>query len=222
MNKNEFCTQYRAAMGFDAPVVTDEDLMLEYPVCLYRFSDGKTVTAVCEDIPAEEVPADKSLKAILHDLFDMDEVSAQHETVLGFFAPDRIDGEELPPVMDEDILEELLSALSDDDRVRGEVTIEDDFTASILMEGHMIAAAGAVLESDKFADISLCVHPKMRGKGLGLRVLRCLLHRIQQAGCEPVYRVEDTNIPSVKLAKAAGLAVGFEMDGALLTFPEEM
>ena len=221
MKKNEFCKQYRAAMGMDAPVVTDEDLMMEYPVCVYRFSDGQSVTAVCEDIPLEEVPADGSLKNKLSELFDMDEVSAQYETVLGFFAPDAIEGEELPPVMDADILEELLDALDDDDRVRGEVTAEDDFTASILLEGHMIAAAGAVLESDRFADISLCVHPKMRGRGLGLRVLKCLLHRVQKAGYEPVYRVEDTNIASVKLAKRAGLAVGFEMDGALLTFPEE-
>lgn len=221
MTKNEFCKQYRAAMGFDAPVVADEDLMMEYPVCLYRFADGKTVTAVCEEIPTEEVPVSGSLKDKLAELFDMDAVSAQYETVLGFYAPDAVEGEELPPVMDADILEELLDALDDDDRVRGEVTAEDDFTASILMEGHMIAAAGAVLESERFADISLCVHPKMRGRGLGLRVLKCLVQRIQKAGYEPVYRVEDTNVPSVKLAKRAGLAIGFEMDGALLTFPED-
>ena len=221
MTKNQFKQQYMEAMGWTDAVVTDEDLMLEYPVCVYHFADGTQVTAVCEEIPAEEVPEEESLENILEALFDMEAVSAQQETVLGFFAPGKIDGEDLPPVMDEDILEELLDALDDDDRVRGEVTMEDDFTASIIMEGHMIAAAGAVLESERFADISLCVHPKMRGRGLGKRVLCALIKRIQAAGCEPVYRVEDTNVPSVRLARRAGLAVGFTMDGALLSFLEE-
>ena len=221
MTKKEFAQQYLAAMGWNAPVVTDEDLMLEYPVCVYRF-EGAQITAVCEDIPVEEVPQNEELDALLDALFDMESITAQRETVLGFYAPHDVDGaEELPPVMDEDILQELLDSLSEDDRTRGEVTMEDDFTASILLDGHMIAAAGAVLESERFADISLCVHPKMRGRGLGLRVLKCLIHRIRKAGCEPLYRVEDTNIPSVKLAKAAGLKIGFTMDGALLTFPEE-
>ena len=220
MTKKEFAKQYLAAMGWDSPVVTDEDLMLEYPVCVYNF-ENTSVTAVCEDIPTEEVPPQEGLDTVLDALFDMENITAQRETVLGFYAPASIDGEELPPVLDDDVLQELLDSLSDDDRTRGEVTIEDDFTASIIMEGHMIAAAGAVLESEKFADISLCVHPKMRGRGLGLRVLKCLIHRIQKTGYEPLYRVEDTNVPSVRLAKSAGLKVGFTMDGALLTFPDE-
>ena len=118
MTKNQFKQQYMEAMGWTDAVVTDEDLMLEYPVCVYHFADGTQVTAVCEEIPAEEVPEEESLENILDALFDMEAVSAQQETVLGFFAPGKIDGEDLPPVMDEDILEELLDALDDDDRVR--------------------------------------------------------------------------------------------------------
>ena len=220
MTRKEFTKQYLEAMGWDSPVVTDEDLMLEYPVCVYKF-EGAQVTAVCEEIPAEEVMSGEELETLLDALFDMEQIGMQRETVVGFFAPGKIEGEELPPVLDEDVLQELMDSMDEDDRVRGEVTMEDDFTASIIMEGHMIAAAGAVLESERFADISLCLHPKMRGRGLGLRVLKCLINRIQKAGYEPLYRVEDTNIPSVKLAKAAGLKVGFTMDGALLSFPEE-
>lgn len=220
MTRKEFAKQYLDAMGWKSGVVTDEDLMLEYPVCVYKF-EGAGVTAVCEDIPIEEVPQGEELDTILDALFDMEHIGVQRETVIGFYAPGSIEGEELPPVMDEDVLAELMDSMDDGDRMRGEVTMEDDFTASIIMEGHMIAAAGAVLESERFADISLCVHPKMRGRGLGMRVLKSLIHRIQKAGYEPLYRVEDTNIPSVKLARSAGLKAGFTMDGALLTFPEE-
>lgn len=221
MTKEEFARQYRDAMGWQATVVHDDELPIEYPVCRYAFSDGTAVTAVCPDIPLGAVPQDLSLFDTLDALFDMEQVVSQPERVLGFYAPDAILGETLPDIRDKAALSALLNALSDRDRAMGEVTAKDDFTACITQGGRMLAAAGAVRSEGNLADISLCVHPQVRGQGLGRRVLCALLQKIQRAGCIPLYRAEEGNAPSVRLARRVGLKQGFSMEGALLTFPED-
>lgn len=221
MTKEEFSRVYRAAMGWQGPVVHDDELPIEYPVCRYRFSDGAIVIAVCPDIPLDAVPQELSLSDTLDALFDMDQVAAQAERVLGFCAPDEIPGEELPDIRDEAALEALLDGLSDRDRAMGEVTASDDFTACVMQDGRMLAAAGAVRSEGGLADISLCVHPENRGQGLGRRVLCALIRKIRDAGCIPLYRAEEDNAPSVRLARRAGLKQAFVMEGALLTFPED-
>lgn len=221
MTQEEFKAAYQMAMGWEDAVVQDGDLPMEYPVCMYRFADGSRVTAVCPEIPLEAVPEACDLAHTLDALFDMDAIKAQYESVSGFYAPDTIQGEELSVIREETLLAELMDALDEKDRLRGEVTPEDDFTACIVENGHMIAAAGAVLESGGFADISLCVHPEMRRRGLGKRVAKTLIKRIQRAGYAPLYRVENSNEASVNLARSIGLRTGFVMDGALLLFPNE-
>ena len=221
MTKEECARQIREAMGWRTPVVHDGELPLEYPVCLYRFADGATVAAVCPDIPREAVPQGLSLSGTLDALFDMEQAAAQPERVLGFCAPEPIQGEALPDITGEAALDALLDALSGRDRALGEVTAEDDFTACIVQGGRMLAAAGAVRSEGNLADISLCVHPQARGQGLGRRVLCALLQKIQRAGCIPLYRAEEGNAPSVRLARRVGLAQCFSMEGALLTFPED-
>ena len=67
----------------------------------------------------------------------------------------------------------------------------------------------------------LATLPALRGQGLGRRVLCALLQKIQRAGCIPLYRAEEGNAPSVRLARRVGLKQGFSMEGALLTFPED-
>lgn len=219
MTDEEFGREYRAAMGWRTPVIHDAELTMEYPVCRYRFSDGTAVTAVCPDIPLEDVPPGCGLMETLAELFDLEQVRATPERVLGFYAPKSAFGEDLPAIGDAAALDALLGALDDRDRAWGEVAVSDDFTACILREGRMLAAAGA-LRLGKLADISLCVHPLWRGQGLGSRVLCALLRKIQRAGCIPLYRVEEGNAPSVRLARRVGLAQGYAMEGALLTFPE--
>lgn len=221
MTKEDFSRAYRAAMGWEATVVHDAELPIEYPVCRYVFQDGIAVTAVCPDIPIDAVPQGASLSDALDALFDMEQITAQPERVLGFCAPDAILGEELPDIRDEAALHELLDALSDRDRAMGEVTAADDFTACVMRDGRMLAAAGAVRSEGGLADISLCVHPQVRGQGLGRRVLCALIRKIQVAGCVPLYRAEERNVPSVRLARCAGLQQAFTMEGALLVFPED-
>ncbi len=220
MKDRNFTELMMNAMGWEGSVVTDDDLILEYPVCVYTFADDTRLTAVCPDIPTEEVPENATLEETLNALFDMDQIEAQVETVIGFYADTAIDGEQLPDIADEAALNALLDALSDEDRMRGEVTAQDDFTACITQDGKMLAAAGAV-RMGGLADVSLCVHPQARRRGLGKRVLLALLYKIRQAGLVPLYRVEQSNTPSVELATSAWLEAGFYMDGAQLFFPEE-
>ncbi|MGN1250308.1 MAG: GNAT family N-acetyltransferase [Candidatus Spyradocola sp.] len=221
MTKEEFSRAYRAAMGWEAAVVHDDELPIEYPVCRYVFADGKIVTAVCPDIPLDAVPEGASLSDALDALFDMEQITAQPERVLGFCATDDISGEELPDIRDEDALLALLDALSDRDRAMGEVTVSDDFTACVMRGGRMLAAAGAVRSEGELSDISLCVHPEERGQGLGRRVLCALIRKIRDAGCVPLYRAEERNVPSVRLARRVNLTQVFTMEGALLAFPED-
>ena len=84
----------------------------------------------------------------------------------------------------------------------------------------MLAAAGAVREGN-LCDISVSVHPSARGRGLGTRVTAALIRSVQEAGCVALYRVEQDNLPSVRLARHLGLQRGFTMEGALLRFPTE-
>ena len=70
MTKEDFSRAYRAAMGWEAAVVHDAELPIEYPVCRYVFQDGIAVTAVCPDIPIDAVPQGASLSDALDALFD--------------------------------------------------------------------------------------------------------------------------------------------------------
>ena len=82
----------------------------------------------------------------------------------------------------------------------------------------MLAAAGAVGENG-IADISVLVRPDARGRGLGAQTVSALIRKIRKAGLETLYRAENDNLPSMRLAEKIGLARGFVMDGALLVFP---
>lgn len=63
-----------------------------------------------------------------------------------------------------------MDAVSEEDRARGEVTAQDDFTCCIIENGRMLAAAGAVAENG-IADISVLVRPDARERGLGAQTV---------------------------------------------------
>ena len=133
--------------GWNAPVVTDENLMMEYPACVYTFADGRRVIALAPEMEeaVPEIPEGASLNEVLDILFDLSEITVHPERVTGFYAPADFpaNGEELPDA-DEAGLHALMDAVSEEDRARGEVTAQDDFTCCIVENGRMLAAAGAV------------------------------------------------------------------------------
>lgn len=214
----QFTKAYLDAMHWQAQVVLDPNLMIDYPACTYAF-EGQTVIALAEEMQdaVEYIPADANLEQVLKILFEPDTTRATHETVIGFFAQLRQFGEKLPPVVDSDALEQLMDAVDDADRLRGEVDTTDDFSCCIMDQGHMVAAAGAIIEGG-LADISVLVHPKWRGHGLGARVTSALIRKVQDAGYIALYRAEINNFSSVRLARHLGLKRGFIMEGALIEF----
>lgn len=219
MTDKEFARIFRSEMGWEERIVQDESLPMEYPICLYHFADGSNVTAVCPEIPEDAVPKTDELSDVLCELFDMDAVQSSTETVYAFYAPEKITAEELPPIQDAEALNTLLALQNERDRLWGEVTAQDDFTVCIMENGRMMAAAGAVLDGGRIADLSLCVHPDRRGCGLGRRAAAALIRKIQQAGCVPLYRTEEINDASVRLARSIGLRIGYTMEGTQLHFP---
>lgn len=222
MTNAEFTTAYLDAMGWKDSVVADENLSVEYPACVYTFSDRRVTALVPEAMCLrKEIPEGAALTEVLGVLVDLEAVRVQREKVIGLFAQFPQIGETLPPVSDGDALERLLGAMEEPDRMRGEVTLQDDVTCCISGEdGELLAAAGAVC-SGKIADISVAVHPAVRAKGLGTRVAAALIRKVQEQGYIALYRVEKVNLPSVRLARRLGLRPGFVMEGARILFPEE-
>ena len=220
MTNAEFTAAYLEAMHWDGSVVLDENLSMHYPVCVYSFS-GRRVIALAQELEEamEDVPRDASLQQALDALFELEDVRVTKETVIGYYAGLPQFGRVLPAIADEAALMEMLDAMQREDRLRGEVTLQDDFTCCIMQDGRMAAAAGAVIVG-KMADISVAVHPDFRAQGLGGRVTASLIRKIQDAGYTALYRVEKNNLPSVRLAQRLGLQRGFIMEGALLEFPE--
>lgn len=221
MTAREFTGAYLASRGWDKPVVLDEELMIEYPICLYTFEDRR-VFALAPEIEEgmELVDPQAELDQVLQCLFDLDQVRAVKESVTGFYAPRPQIGERLPAIADEGALADLFQAMDETDSILGEVTAADDFTCCILENGRMLAAAGAV-RMGKIADISVAVHPECRGQGLGARVTAALIRKIQGAGCVALYRAQHNNLPSLRLAQGLGLRRGFLMEGVQLIFPQE-
>lgn len=222
MTNAEFTTAYLDAMGWKDSIVADENLSIEYPACVYTFSDRRVTALVPEAMCLrEEIPEGAALTEVLGILVDLEAVRVQRETVIGLFAQFPQIGEALPPVCDGEALERMLGAMEEPDRMRGEVTLQDDVTCCISgKDGALLAAAGAVC-SGKIADISVAVHPAVRAKGLGTRVAASLIRKVQEQGYIALYRVEKINLPSVRLARRLGLRPGFVMEGARILFPEE-
>jgi ribosomal protein S18 acetylase RimI-like enzyme len=225
MTKEEFAAAYLAAQGWDRPVVLDDNLAMEYPVCVYEFSDRNIVALTPElEAAVEAVDPNAGLVKTLDLLFDLSQVRVKKlERVTGFYAHDPWIGEALPSIESEediDALLALMATLDEEEALLGEVTPEDDFTCCIMERGRMLAAAGAVL-TGKMADLSVCVRPDCRGRGLGARVTSALIRKVQRAGCVALYRVQQDNLPSLRLAQRLGLLRGFNMEGALLEFPDE-
>ena len=79
------------SQGWNAPVVTDENLMMEYPACVYTFADGRRVIALAPEMEeaVPEIPEDASLNEVLDILFDLSEITVHPERVTGF-TPRRI------------------------------------------------------------------------------------------------------------------------------------
>lgn len=75
--------------GVECAVVTDENLMMEYPACVYTFADGRRVIALAPEMEeaVPEIPEDASLNEVLDILFDLSEITVHPERVTGFYAP---------------------------------------------------------------------------------------------------------------------------------------
>ena len=72
---------------------------------------------------------------------------------------------------------------------------------------------------DGIADISGIGAPPMRGDAPGAQTVSALIRKIRKVGLETLYRAENDNLPSMRLAEKNRLARGFVADGALLVFP---
>ena len=78
MTNAEFTTAYLDAMGWKDSVVADENLSVEYPACVYTFSDRRVTALVPEAMCLrEEIPEGAALTEVLGVLVDLEAVRAK-------------------------------------------------------------------------------------------------------------------------------------------------
>lgn len=76
MTNAEFTTAYLDAMGWKDSVVADENLSVEYPACVYTFSDRRVTALVPEAMCLrEEIPVGAALTEVLGVLVDLEAVA---------------------------------------------------------------------------------------------------------------------------------------------------
>lgn len=80
------------------------------------------------------------------------------------------------------------------------------FRWEIQSGGEAVAVAGVNWRSPFCAGIYVYVEPVIRGRGWGRAVLRAATGGLLREGLLPLYLVQESNLPSIRLAKAVGYA----------------
>lgn len=219
-----FTDHFFAARGLDgkSPALQiDRQLSPGYPLCLYRFQDGRRLLTLCEELE-DAMPALQELGSLpdFVDVWDYlfeGSLSFEAESVSGFYLPAVPDGWALGPFRPLKRGDGL--ALSDLKRLDpagfalAAVRVRDLGAVGLFGEnGQLLAAAGAQ-GFGPFGDISVLVQPDARGQGLGTAAVKALCVRLKELGLIPLYRAEDTNLASCALARGLGFLQGYAMDG---------
>ncbi|PYE19471.1 FR47-like protein [Williamsia limnetica] len=86
-------------------------------------------------------------------------------------------------------------------------TIELGNYFGIRDEGKLVAMAGERMRAPGWTEISaICTAPEHRGKGLSVRLIRSLVHQINQRGEQVFLHAVDTN-PAIGLYESLGFAI---------------
>lgn len=108
---------------------------------------------------------------------------------------------------DKRALELMKTTCSEPELAHGQVAIDDDLVVGMFKEGTLVGAASLWFWGDDLADIGVITGPNYRNDGVAKAVVSEICNRALALGRTPIYRCDDDNIASVKLA----LALGFEV-----------
>jgi RimJ/RimL family protein N-acetyltransferase len=96
----------------------------------------------------------------------------------------------------------LNGALSEDERERGAVSLDDPIVVGVFVDERCLSAASFLYKSEQVADIGIIVHPEARGRGLGRIAVQQLLR--QRGERVAHYTTQDSNLASQRVAASVG------------------
>jgi GNAT superfamily N-acetyltransferase len=87
----------------------------------------------------------------------------------------------------------------------GGSTLEDEPACGAFVDGRLVALAGYERWGDRLAHIAIVTHPAYRGRGLGRAAVHAItVHLLERGGLVPQYRTLESNVASIRIAKAIG------------------
>ena len=222
---SDFATLYLAARKLPPArhnAQLDEQLSPGYPLCLYRFADGRRLICLCPELE-EALPALDALEEgakfdrLWAFLFEGGPAYRKEE-VTGFYLPDApapaADPRIRPLRRGDGPALHALGRLSAREWAAGRVRVYDPHCFGLFDQGGGLLAAAGAQTFGRLGDISVFVHPEHRSHGLGGLVVRALCSALYREGLTPLYRAENANKASCALARRLGFASGFAMTGA--------
>jgi len=108
---------------------------------------------------------------------------------------------------DKRALELMKTTCSEPELAHGQVAIDDDLVVGVFKGEELVGAASLWFWGDHIADIGVITGPNHRNTGAASAVVAEISNRALAMGRTPIFRCDDDNIASVKLA----LALGFEV-----------
>jgi len=108
---------------------------------------------------------------------------------------------------DKRALELMKMTCTEPELAHGQVAIDDDLVVGVFKDDVLVGAASLWFWGNDLADIGVITGPKFRNNGVASAVVAEICNRAIAMGRTPIYRCDDDNIASVKLA----LALGFEV-----------
>jgi RimJ/RimL family protein N-acetyltransferase len=108
---------------------------------------------------------------------------------------------------DKKSLELMKMTCTEPELAHGQVAIDDDLVIGVFQDNVLVGAASLWFWGDDLADIGVITGPKYRNNGVASAVVAEACNRALAMGRTPMFRCDDDNITSVKLA----LALGFEV-----------
>lgn len=109
-------------------------------------------------------------------------------------------------------IEDLYTDCSEDDKDTLDLTFDNEVALGIYLQGHLAGIARYTPVRDtQIADITVLVRNSARGQGLSTPLVSRLVEKIIAEGFVPKYRVEESLVASIAIAKKLGFTPRFRV-----------
>lgn len=98
----------------------------------------------------------------------------------------------------------LEAACPEEEWEHGGVNSPTRSASGVFCDNHLVALASYEIWGDSIAHISIITHPKYRSRGFGSSAVAHIAARALADGLLPQYRTLESNVPSMRIAKALG------------------